>query len=277
MANVTIFNSPQFGDIRTAGTSEQPLFCLADVCKALELQPSRVKDRLECGVISTHPIVDSLGREQVANFVNEDGLYDVILDSRKKEAKAFRKWITSDVLPSFRKTGGYIATTPEMSDAEILERALLIANNNIRQREARIKELKSENEQQRMLLEDREVVIGKQTEELEKAAPKVQYYDNVMQSTTTYTVQQIAKELDMTAVKLYAYLKEKKVMFKQSGIWMLATKYRGKGYTKMRTHTFTRSDGTLGTSSYTVITELGRRFIHEIVSKCLQNKIKVNG
>lgn len=65
MANVTIFNSPQFGDIRTAGTSEQPLFCLADVCKALELQPSRVKDRLECGVISTHPIVDSLGREQM--------------------------------------------------------------------------------------------------------------------------------------------------------------------------------------------------------------------
>ena len=104
---ITIFNNPQFGDIRTAGTADKPLFCLADVCKALDLQPSAVMRRLDDGVISSNPIPDSLGRQQVANFVNEDGLYDVILDSRKSEAKTFRKWITSDVLPSIRKTGSY--------------------------------------------------------------------------------------------------------------------------------------------------------------------------
>lgn len=104
---ITIFNNPQFGDIRTAGTPETPLFFLADVCKALDLQASAVIRRLDDVVISSHPIFDSLGRQQVADFVSEDGSYDVILDSRKPEAKVFRKWITSEVIPSIRKAGGY--------------------------------------------------------------------------------------------------------------------------------------------------------------------------
>lgn len=136
MANqIVIFNNPQFGEIRTAGTSDNPLFCLADVCRVLDLQPSRVKDRLGDGVISSNPIPDSLGRMQNTNFVNEDGLYDVILDSRKPEAKVFRKWVTSDVLPTIRKTGGYITTTSEMSDTEILAKAVLVAQTTIANRE----------------------------------------------------------------------------------------------------------------------------------------------
>lgn len=107
MNDITIFENEQFGKIRTAGTADNPLFCLADVCRVLDLQPSRVKDRLDDGVISSNPILDSLGRQQLANFVNEDGFYDVILDSRKPEARAFRKWITSEVIPSIRKTGSY--------------------------------------------------------------------------------------------------------------------------------------------------------------------------
>ena len=90
MNDIQIFNNPQFGQVRTAGTSENPLFCLLDVCKALELRQGDVVRRLTDGVVSTQPITDSLGRTQMANFVNEDGLYDVILDSRKPEAKAFR-------------------------------------------------------------------------------------------------------------------------------------------------------------------------------------------
>lgn len=100
------------------------------------------------------------------------------------------------------------------------------------------------------------------TNEIKQQAPKVQYVDNVLQSVNTYTVQQIAKELDTTANRLYAFLKEKRVMFRQSGIWMLTAKYNGKGYTKMRTHQFTRNDGSVGTSSYTVFTEKGRALIH---------------
>lgn len=109
MSNIQIFSNSMFGDIRTAGTKDDPKFCLTDVCRALSLSPSHVRERLKDDVVSTDTIVDSLGREQIANFVNEDGLYDVIIDSRKPEAKVFRKWITSEVLPSIRKTGGYIA------------------------------------------------------------------------------------------------------------------------------------------------------------------------
>lgn len=114
MAAIEIFKNESFGEVRVAGTSEKPLFCLADLCSVLELRPNDVRQRLDDGVVSTHPITDSLGREQQANFVNEDGMYDVILDSRKPQARAFRKWITSDVLPSIRKTGSYSVKTEDV-------------------------------------------------------------------------------------------------------------------------------------------------------------------
>ena len=149
---ITIFNNPQFGDIRTAGTAEQPLFCLSDVCKALGLTQGHVRERLDDGVVSTEPITDNLGRIQSANFVNEDGLYDVILDSRKPEAKVFRKWVTSEVLPTIRKTGGYIVTNGAMSDAEIMAKAVLVAQSTIEARNTRIKQLELENEKQKALV-----------------------------------------------------------------------------------------------------------------------------
>ena len=117
MNELRIFENPQFGKVRTAGTTDNPLFCLADVCNALGLTQGHVRERLDDGVVSTEPITDNLGRIQSANFVNEDGLYDVILDSRKPEAKTFRKWVTKDVLPSIRKHGAY------MTD-NIIERTL---------------------------------------------------------------------------------------------------------------------------------------------------------
>ena len=109
-----IFSNPEFGSIRTLGNWENPLFCLPDACKILDLDPSAVVRRLDDEVISSHPIADSLGRIQMTNFVNEDGLYDVILDSRKPEARRFRKWITCEVLPSIRKYGYYVLPNKEM-------------------------------------------------------------------------------------------------------------------------------------------------------------------
>ena len=106
--NVTIFNNEEFGQVRTLVINKEPIFCLGDLCKALELTAKGVKQRLSDEVISNYPIEDSLGRKQNALFVNEDGLYDVILESRKENARKFRKWVTSDVLPTIRKTGGYV-------------------------------------------------------------------------------------------------------------------------------------------------------------------------
>lgn len=105
---IKIFNSEEFGEVRVIGSPENPLFCLADLCRVLDLIPSKVAQRLEKGVLSKYPLSTNGGIQEL-NFVNEDGLYDVILDSRKPEARKFRKWVTGEVLPSIRKTGGYVS------------------------------------------------------------------------------------------------------------------------------------------------------------------------
>lgn len=136
----------------------EPIFKLSDVCKILGLgNPSQVKTRLEDGVISNEVILDSLNRKQQATFVNEDGLYDVILDSRKPEARRFRKWITSEVLPSIRKTGGYELNTSELSPE------LQIMNNMVRalaKQELEQKQMKREiNETKQEIEEVRKVFV----------------------------------------------------------------------------------------------------------------------
>lgn len=251
---IQVFNSPQFGEIRTAGTSEEPLFCLSDVCSVLGLRQGDVKQRLDDGVVSTQPIIDALGREQQANFVNEDGLYDVILDSRKPQAKAFRKWVTSEVLPAIRKTGGYLATKQDDTPEEIMARALTIAQATLAKREERLKQLEAETEQQ-------QVTIEIQTEEIKKAAPKVSYYDNHLQSVNTQTSTQAAKQIGMDAEKLHKKLKEIGIIYRQSGQWILHAPYSTWGMHSTRTQTYTRSDGSTGTSVYTVWTTKGVRFI----------------
>ncbi|WP_024994910.1 BRO-N domain-containing protein [Phocaeicola paurosaccharolyticus] len=104
-----IFNSPEFGKVRIiVGNDGEPKFSLSDICKILGLVSTKTAQRLGDDVLSKHPIVDRLGRQQIASFINEDGLYDIILDSRKPGAKKFRKWVTSEVLPSIRKNGAYL-------------------------------------------------------------------------------------------------------------------------------------------------------------------------
>lgn len=247
---IQVFNNPQFGRIRTAGTTDNPLFCLSDVCKAVGLSAKFVNQRLSKEVVSNHPL-ETAGGTQQALFVNEDGLYDVILDSRKPEARQFRKWVTSDVLPSIRKTGGYLATTQEDTPELIMARALQVAQATI-------------NKHQQMLEQANERIALQDTQ-LKLQAPKVKYVDDVLQSVNTYTSTQMSKELGLReAEQLHKILKEKGVMFKQSGQWMLTAKYCEHGYTKPRTHQFTRNDGSVGTSTTTVWTEKGRVFLHDM-------------
>ena len=108
MNELQIFNSSEFGQIRTVIINDEPMFCLADVCKALELeQVSRVKSRLKEDGVTTSKVIDSLGREQSATFINESNLYKTIFQSRKESAERFTDWVTSDVLPTIRKHGMY--------------------------------------------------------------------------------------------------------------------------------------------------------------------------
>lgn len=209
-----VCGTDELGSVRTIVKDGEPLFCLADVCKVLELSnPSAIKARLTADTVQVIDLHDLNSNEVIngnsqANFVNEDGLYDVILDSRKPEARKFRKWITSEVLPSIRKTGGYIAANDTMTDADIMARALLVAQKTIEKREQRINELQEENQ---------ELAI-----EAELNAPKVEFADAVQRSETSILVGELAKLMAMNGVeigqrRLFEWLRENGYTCKRNG------------------------------------------------------------
>lgn len=107
MNDLQIFNNEEFGEVRTVVVNDEPMFCLADICKALELtQPSKVKERLNEKGVRSIPTLTK-GGEQKLLYINESNLYKTIFQSRKESAERFTEWVTSEVLPSIRKTGSY--------------------------------------------------------------------------------------------------------------------------------------------------------------------------
>ena len=171
MNEIKIFSNPQFGEIRTAiGENGEPMFCLPDLCRVLDLTPSKVAQRLSEDVLSKYPL-ETAGGIQQTNFVNEDGLYDAILDSRKSEARKFRKWVTSEVLPTIRKHGVY--ATPQTIDN------LLADPDNA------IKVFQTLKEERQL----RQIAEAK----IKEDAPKVLFADAVVGSKSTCLIGELAK------------------------------------------------------------------------------------
>lgn len=175
---------------------------------------------------------------------------DVALEFARWLSPSFAIWCNDRIKELFQH--GITATQPTLEQ--------IINNPDL------VIKLATQLKQERAEKEELEQQARIQSEQLKVAAPKVQYVDTVLQSVNTYTTTQIAKELGMDAVKLHKLLKEKKVMFKQSDMWMLTAKYQDKGYTKTRTQQFTRNDGSIGTNTYTVWTERGRAFLHTLLN-----------
>ena len=175
MNDLKIFNNEEFGEIRTVVVNEEPMFCLTDICKALEMSnPTMVAQRLD----DDERTKLDLGRQGETNFITESGLYAVILRSDKPNAKKFRKWVTSEVLPSIRKNGGYIAGQENMTDDELMAKALMVAQNKIAERDNRIKSLETE--------------ITEMDKTISEMQPKARYVDMILQSKSTVNVSQIA-------------------------------------------------------------------------------------
>ena len=244
MNQIQIFQNQEFGAIRTISNKQgEAMFCLKDVCEVLELRTQKVVQRLEDDVLSKYPIVDNLGRVQQATFVNEDGLYDTILESRKPQAKQFRKWVTSEVLPSIRKQGGYMMARPDESDEVILARALQIMQATLQRRD----------------------------ELIAKLQPRAEYADHVLDSISCFTVTQIGKELGMTGHDLNMLLCSHKIQYAQSGQYLLYADYARQGLAQNRNFEYHSSEGELKTRTYLVWTERGREFIHRLLDKQLAN------
>ena len=140
MKAIKIFENAQFGQIRiSVAENGEPLFCLADVCRALGLEQShRVKPRLQQNGVTTITVIDSMNREQKANFITEPNLYKCIFQSRKKEAEQFQDWVCGEVLPSIRKSGGYMVARVDETPEQIMARALIVAQETISRQKAAV-------------------------------------------------------------------------------------------------------------------------------------------
>ena len=182
-----------------------------------------------------------------AIIINESGLYSLILSSKLPQAKQFKRWVTSEVLPAIRKDGGYIATKTDDTPEEIMARALLIAKSTI-----------DRLEQDKKLLTQQNKVL----------AAKAEHLDNVMLCSQCYTMTQVAKELDMSVHELTSKLLEMRIIYWQSGQYMLYADLSRLGLAKNRTAEKDMKDGTVKAfHPYLVWTEKGRIFLHNLMKQ----------
>ena len=197
-----------------------------------------------------------LGQDRTnKTIINESGLYSLILGSKLPEAQAFKHWVTSEVLPQIRRTGGYIPTHDgegkPYSDLEIMSLAFQIHVRTIAERDRKIAE---------------------QDETIRVLEPKATYCDEVLESVNCMTMTQVAKEHGTTHAGLTKMLHEKGVIYLQSGQWMLYVDFCNHGLTRNRTHSYHDSLGVVHSHSYLVWTEKGRMFLDGILRRDLSPK-----
>ena len=240
---IQIFENAEFGKVRTMTNVEgEPLFCGKDVAVALGYKKPEnaiavhVEDEDK-----TSTLIQGSGSnyKSKTTFINESGLYALIMGSKLESARRFRHWVTAEVLPAIRRQGGYMVVRTDESDEEVLARAMQIMGTTLERRDREIARLK----------------------------PRAAYADHVLDSISCLTVTQIAKELSMTGHELNRLLCERGIQYPQSGQYLLYAKYARRGYAQNRTVGWRGSEGDLITRTYLVWTEAGREFIHKLLMK----------
>ena len=256
MGNIEIFKNSSFGEVRVARNENgDPMFCLADVCAILDLQTNKVKERLNPDGWNTIPVIDAIGRTQQATFISEPNLYKAIFQSRKPEAEQFTDWVTSEVLPSIRKTGGYIVARAEDTPEIIMARAYLIATDTI---ERKNKEL-AEKERTNSILKA----------SLEANKPKLDYYNEVLKASNGHTITTIAAFYNMSAVTLNRILMIGKVIRKTGREYSVMAKYQGENIAKPEKFKYVNKDGKECTKNDLRWTEKGHALIHEKIKSAI--------
>ena len=145
MNELQIFNNEEFGSVRTITKDNEPMFCLADVCKALDItHVTDVKNRLKQDGVGTNEVIDSLGRKQNATFINESNLYKVIFQSRKPSAEKFTDWVTDEVIPSIRKTGSYAVPMTTGEQIQLLAQGNVELNQRVDKVEDKVRSLEDD-------------------------------------------------------------------------------------------------------------------------------------
>lgn len=247
MNNLQIFDSPDFGQIRTIQQNGEPWFVGKDVAKILgyERADNAIRNHVDDEDKLMHQISAS-GQNREMYIINESGLYSLILSSKMPKAKEFKRWVTSEVIPAIRKTGGYIAGSENMTDAEIMAKAVLVAQSTIRQRDQRIKELESD---------------------VAAAKPKVLFADAVSASDSTILIGDLAKLIKQNGhpigqKRLFNWMREQGYLIKRAGADYNSPTQRAMemGLFKIKETAISHSDGHVSVSKTTKVTGKGQQY-----------------
>lgn len=243
MTDLQIFNNDRFGQIRIVPVDGELMFVAKDVCDCLEITKHRDAisrlDSDERGSVK----LDTPGGKQDIAAINEYGLYNLVLSSRKPEAKEFKRWITHDVIPQIRKTGTYSMNIPKS-----LPEALRAYANEVESHNAT------------------KAIVAQQEQQIAEFKPVKDYVDKILSSKSCLTITQIAADYGMSAQELNKILHEAGLQRKVGDQWILYKQHMSKGFTKSETFTFCRSDGRLDSKITTKWTQKGRLEIHNILS-----------
>ena len=241
------FRNLEFGAIRTISNEQgEPMFCGKDVAEALGYKkPENAVAKHVDTEDKTTTLIQGSGSnyKTQAIFINESGLYALILSSKLESAKRFKRWVTSEVLPAIRKQGGYLIAKKGESDKDVMKRAMEIVKTT----------------------------LAKRDEQIAKLKPRAEYADSVLDSINCITTTQLAKELGMSAQELNRRLCEMRIQYWQSGQYMLYAEFARQGFAKSRTRRHVCKHGIVITEMYLVWTERGREFIHRLLDPKFAN------
>lgn len=247
MNNMQIFKNEQFGEVRTINKDGEPYFVGKDVAvilgyaKPLNALAAHVDedDSLKQGLI------DNLGRIQETIFINESGLYSLIMSSKLPQAKQFKRWVTSEVLPSIRKNGGYIKDQETLTDEELIAKALVVAQNKIAEKDKQIEQMK----------------------------PKAIFADAVSASHTSILIGELAKILRQNGIeigqnRLFSWLRDNGYLIKRRGTdYNMPTQTAmEKGLFEIKETVISHSDGHTSINKTTKVTGKGQQyFINHLI------------
>lgn len=235
MSDIQIFNNPEFGEIRTIDQNGEPWFVGKDVATALGYVDAfgAIKkhvddeDKLVCQI-------DSAGQKRDTTLINESGLYSLTMNSKLEGAKKFKRWVTSEVLPSIRKNGGYLAGQEQLTPEELMAKALLYANKTLAERDARISELTVQNQ---------------------SLLPKADYFDALVDRNLLTNFRETAKELGVPPKRFVNWLIEKKYVYRDGKGKILPREDKNEGLFEVKE---AKNDKTQWSGVQTLITPKGR-------------------
>lgn len=273
MNELTIFDSPEFGSIRTTQIQGEPWFIGKDICHLFgDKNHNRSLGRVDEIDKRIEEITDSLGRKQKTIFVNESGLYSLLFAMQPQKANhdgvsdaypievqeridklhRFKRWVTSEVLPAIRKHGAY-------ATEDTIDKILSDPDFGIRL----LQDLKTERKARKEL----EIKNAVQTQQIAELQPKASYYDVILNCKDLISISKIAKDYGKSGRWLNEELHRRHIQYKQGKQWLLYQEYAPYGYTSTKTHDVTGSDGKQHAKVSTYWTQKGRLFIYDELKK----------